>query len=147
MTEIPTQIETGKDRSGDTVPGATDGARQYCQRLGGKEVGSQNRYETCILHTYLNGDRAFLGNIESCKTTGEPAEEIAQRVVAEHNGKGPDEQDEATSHEIIVNRRDHSADNDSEAYHTRTGHQALKGGEETAFAERIVQEADQKQRG
>ena len=86
------------------MPGAADGARQHRQRLSSEEVGSQDRGKAGVLHAHLKGDRALLGYIESGQTSGKPTEQVAQRVVAKHDSKGPKEQDETTRHEIVVYR-------------------------------------------
>lgn len=91
MQAIPFQIDSCKDGTGNAVPGATDGARQYGKRLGGEEVAGKNRGKTGVLHAYLNTDGALLGSIESGQFAGKPAEKITQRVVAENHGESPEE--------------------------------------------------------
>ena len=112
MAQVPTQIETGQDRTGDAVPGATDGARQEREGLRSKEVGSQHRGQSCILHTHLDGDGALLCYIEACQASGEPAQEIAQGVMAEYHGESPDEQHKAACHQVVMNGRDHTTYDD-----------------------------------
>ena len=58
---VEAQEETCEDGSADTMPGAGDGARQYGEWLGGKEIASKYGGQTCVLHTHLDGDGAFLG--------------------------------------------------------------------------------------
>lgn len=72
-----TQEETGKDGAADTVPGARDGAGKHSQRLGSKEIPSQDGGQSGILHAYLYGNGAFLGLIEACQASCCIAEEIA----------------------------------------------------------------------
>ena len=91
MHAIPFQIDSGKDGARNTVPGTTDGARQYGERLGGEEVAGKHRGKTGILHSYLNTDGTLLGCIESRTFAGKPTEKITQRVVAENHGESPEE--------------------------------------------------------
>ena len=91
MHVVPFQIDSGKDGAGNAVPGAADGARQYGERLGSKEITRKHRGKTGVLHSYLNTDSALLGSIESGTFAGKPAEKIAQRVVAENHGESPEE--------------------------------------------------------
>ena len=89
---VPFQIDSGKDGAGNAVPGAADGARQYGERLGSKEITRKHRGKTGVLHSYLNTDGTLLGGIESRKLSGKPAEKITQRIVAENHGKCPEEE-------------------------------------------------------
>ena len=91
MHVIPFQIDSGKDGARNTVPGTTDGARQYGERLGGEEVARKHRGKTGILHSYLNTDGTLLGSIESRQFSGKPTQQIAQRVVSENHGESPEE--------------------------------------------------------
>ena len=91
MHAIPFQIDSCKDGTGNAVPGATDGARQYGERLGSEEVAGKYRGKTGVLHSYLNTDGTLLGCIESGTFAGKPTQQIAQRVVAENHGKSPEE--------------------------------------------------------
>ena len=91
MHAIPFQIDSGKDGARNTVPGTTDGARQYGEGLSGEEVARENRGKTGILHSHLNTDGTLLGGIESGKISGEPTETVTQRVVAENHRKSPEE--------------------------------------------------------
>ena len=91
MHVIPFQIDSGKDGAGNTVPGAADGARQYGERLGGKEVARKHRGKTGILHSYLNTDGTLLGSIEARQFSGEPTQTVTQGVVAENHGESPEE--------------------------------------------------------
>ena len=49
MHAIPFQIDSCKDGARNTVPGTTDGARQYGEGLSGEEVARENRGKTGIL--------------------------------------------------------------------------------------------------
>lgn len=91
MHAIPFQIDSGKDGARNTVPGTTDGARQYGERLGSEEVARENRGKTGILHSHLNTDGTLLGSIESRQFSGKPTETVTQGVVAENHGKSPEE--------------------------------------------------------
>ena len=91
MHVIPFQIDSCKDGARNTVPGAADGARQYGERLGGKEIAGKNRGKTGILHSHLNTDGTLLGSIESRQFSGKPTQKITQGVVAENHGKSPEE--------------------------------------------------------
>lgn len=91
MQMVPFQIDSGKDGTGNTVPGAADGARQYGERLGSEEIARKYRGKTGVLHSYLNTDGTLLGSIESGTFAGKPTEKIAQRVVAENHGESPEE--------------------------------------------------------
>ena len=91
MQMVPFQIDSGKDGTGNTVPGAADGARQYGERLGCEEVASKYRGKTSVLHSYLNTDGTLLGSIESGTFAGKPTEKITQRVVAENHGESSEE--------------------------------------------------------
>ena len=91
MHAIPFQIDSCKDGARNTVPGTTDGARQYGEGLGSEEVACKYRGKTGILHSYLNTDGALLGGIESGKFSGEPTQTVTQGVVAENHGESPEE--------------------------------------------------------
>lgn len=91
MQMVPFQIDSGKDGAGNAVPGAADGARQYGERLGSKEIASKNRGKAGILHSHLNADGTLLGSIEARQFSGKPAQKITQGVVAENHGKSPEE--------------------------------------------------------
>ena len=91
MHAIPFQIDSGKDGTGNAVPGAADGARQYGERLGCEEIASQYRSKTGVLHSYLNTDGTLLGSIESGTFAGKPTQKITQRIVAENHGESPKE--------------------------------------------------------
>ena len=92
MHVIPFQIDSCKDGARNTVPGTTDGARQYGERLGSEEVARENRGKTGILHSHLNADGTLLGSIESRTFAGKPTEKITQRIVAENHGESPKEE-------------------------------------------------------
>ena len=91
MHVIPFQIDSGKDGTRNTVPGTTDGARQYGEWLSGEEVARKNRGKTGILHSHLNADGTLLGSIEARQLSGKPTETVTQGVVAENHGKSPEE--------------------------------------------------------
>lgn len=91
MHAIPFQIDSGEDGARNTVPGTTDGARQYGKRLGSKEIAGENRGKTGILHSHLNADGTLLGSIEARQLPGKPTQQITQGVVAENHGKSPEE--------------------------------------------------------
>ena len=91
MHVIPFQIDSGKDGTRNTVPGTTDGARQYGKRLSGEEVARENRGKTGILHSHLNADGTLLGSIEARQLSGKPTETVTQGVVAENHDKSPEE--------------------------------------------------------
>ena len=91
MHVIPFQIDSCENRAGNTVPGTTDGARQYGERLGGKEIAGKNRGKTGILHSHLNADGTLLGSIEARQFSGKPAQQITQGVVAENHCESPEE--------------------------------------------------------
>ena len=91
MHAIPFQIDSCKDGTGNAVPGAADGARQYGERLGCEEIAGKYRGKTGVLHSYLNTDGTLLGGIEACQLPGEPTETVTQGVVAENHGKSPEE--------------------------------------------------------
>ncbi len=74
MQMVPFQIDSGMDGDGNTVPGASDGARQYVEGLGCEEVASKYRSKTGVLHSYLNTDGTLLGGIESGTIAGKPTE-------------------------------------------------------------------------
>ena len=67
---IPLQVDACEDRTRDAMPGTTDGARQYGERLSSEEVARENRGKTGILHSHLNTDGTLLGGIEACKFAG-----------------------------------------------------------------------------
>ena len=92
MHVIPFQIDSGKDGARNTVPGAADGARQYGERLGSKEIASKNRGKAGILHSHLNADGTLLGGIESGTFAGKPTQKVTQRIVAENHGESPEEE-------------------------------------------------------
>ena len=91
MHVIPFQIDSGKDGARNTVPGTTDGARQYGERLSGEEVARENRGKTGILHSHLNADGTLLGSIEARQLPGKPTQQITQGVVTENHGECPEE--------------------------------------------------------
>ena len=91
MHVIPFQIDSGKDGARNTVPGTTDGARQYGEGLSCEEVARENRGKTGILHSHLNTDGTLLGSIEARQLSGKPTETVTQGVVAENHGKSPEE--------------------------------------------------------
>ena len=91
MHVIPFQIDSGKDGARNTVPGTTDGARPYGERLGCEEIASKYRGKTGVLHADLNTDGTLLSGIESGTFAGKPTEKITQRVVAENHGESPEE--------------------------------------------------------
>ena len=91
MHAIPFQIDSGKDGARNTVPGTTDGARQYGEGLSGEEVAGKYRGKTGILHSHLNADGTLLGSIEARQFSGKPTQKITQSVVAENHGKSPEE--------------------------------------------------------
>ena len=91
MQMVPFQIDSGKDGARNTVPGTTDGARQYGERLGGKEIAGKYRGKTGILHSHLNTDGTLLGSIEARQLSGKPTQKLTQGVVAENHGKSPEE--------------------------------------------------------
>ena len=91
MQTIPFQIDSGKDGARNTMPGTTDGARQYGERLGSKEIARKYRGKTGILHSHLNTDGTLLGSIEARQFSGKPTQKITQGVVAENHGKSPEE--------------------------------------------------------
>ena len=92
MQMIPFQIDSCKDGARNTVPGATDGARQYGKRLGCEEVASKYRGKTGVLHSHLNTDGTLLGCIESGTFAGKPTQKVTQRIVAENHGESPEEE-------------------------------------------------------
>ena len=87
---IPFQIDASQDGARNAVPGATNGTRKDGKWLGGKEVSGQDGGKTGVLHSHFDADGAFLGCVEACQLTCQPAEAIAQGVVAEDDGKGPE---------------------------------------------------------
>ena len=91
MQMVPFQIDSGKDGTGNAVPGAADGARQYGEGLGCEEIASKYRSKTGVLHSYLNTDGTLLGGIESGQLPGKPTETVTQGVVAENHGESPEE--------------------------------------------------------
>mgnify|MGYP004654467207 FL=1 len=91
MHAIPFQIDSGEDGARNTVPGTTDGARQYGEGLSCEEVARENRGKTGILHSHLNADGTLLGSIEARQLPGKPTQQITQGVVAENHGKSPEE--------------------------------------------------------
>ena len=109
------------------MPGTTDGARQYGQRLGGKEIAGKHRGKTSVLHSHLNTDGALLGCIESGTFACQPTQKITQGIVAENHRKSPEEKHQATGYEIIVNRRDHTAYDNGQTGYADTRHEALDG--------------------
>ena len=86
MHAIPFQIDSGKDGARNTVPGTTDGARQYDEGLSGEEVAREDRGKTGILHSHLNTDGTLLGSIEARQLSGSPTETVTQEVVADNRG-------------------------------------------------------------
>ena len=84
MHAIPFQIDSGKDGARNTVPGTTDGARQYGERLSSKEIASKNRSKTGILHSHLNTDGTLLGSIEARQLSGKPTETVTQEIGRAH---------------------------------------------------------------
>ena len=112
---IPFQIDASQDGARNAVPGATNGTRKDGKWLGGKEVSGQDGGKTGVLHSHLDADGALLGCVEASQLTGQPAEAIAQGVVAEDDGKGPEEEHHATCHEVVVNGRDNAAHDDCQA--------------------------------
>ena len=91
MHAIPFQIDSCKDGARNTVPGTTDGARQYGERLSGEEVAGKYRSKTGILHSHLNADGTLLSSVEARQFSGKPTQQITQSVVAENHGKSPEE--------------------------------------------------------
>ena len=92
MQMVPFQIDSCKDGTGNAVPGAADGARQYGEGLGSEEIARKYRGKTGVLHSYLNTDGTLLGGIESGTFAGKPTQKITQRVVAENYGESPEEE-------------------------------------------------------
>ena len=92
MQMVPFQIDSGKDGTGNAVPGAADGARQYGERLGCEEVARKYRGKTGVLHSYLNTDGTLLGCIETRTFAGKPTQKVTQRIVAENHGESPKEE-------------------------------------------------------
>ena len=119
--------------------GATNGTRKDGKWLGGKEVSCRDGGKTGVLHSHLDADGALLGCVEASQLTGQPAEAIARGVVAEDDGKGPEEEHHATCHEVVVNGRDNAAHDDCRAGDADAGHQALNGGETLPLAVNVVE--------
>ena len=140
MVFIPTRKESGEDRSADAVPSAADGAWKNGEGLGGKECGCQYGTETGVLHTDLDGERAFFGNGEASGPAGQPTEQVAERVMAENDGKRMLKEFETASHKIVVNGRKNAADDASEADDAQSRHKGLDDREAAACRIEVVQE-------
>lgn len=139
MHFVPFQVDSCKNCARNAVPGATNGTRKYGKWLGGKEVSGQDGGKTGVLHSHLDADGALLGCVEASQLTGQPAEAIAQGVVAEDDGKGPEEEHHAACHEVVVNGRDNAAHDKRQAGDADAGHQALNGGETLPLAVNVVE--------
>ena len=133
--------ESGEDGAADGVPGATDGAGEHRERLGSEESAGKDGGQTSVLHAYLDRDGALLGSVETGQTTGCVAEDIAQRVVAEHYGEGPEEEHQSTGHEIVVDGRYDASHDACQTDDAQTGHQRLDDGETLALGVSVVEEA------
>ena len=111
------------------MPSATDGARQDSEWLGGEEVAGKHGGKAGVLHAHLNRDGTLLGGIETCASTSEPTEAIAQGVVAEYHGEGPEEEHQATSYQVVVNGGDNAAYDECQAGDAHARHETLNGRE------------------
>lgn len=140
MYPFPTQEEGGEDGATDAVPGAGDGAGEHGEGLCGEEGAGEDGGKTGILHADFDGDGTLLGGIEPGEDTDSVAQQVAEGVVAEDDGEGPQEERETTGYEIIVNRRDDSAHDAGQADDAQSGHQGLNGREALALGEGIVEE-------
>ena len=136
---VPFQVDSCKNCARNAVPGATNGTRKDGKWLSGKEVSGQDGGKTGVLHSHFDADGALLGCVEACQLTGQPAEAIAQGVVAEDDGKGPEEEHHAACHEVVVNGRDNAAHDKRQAGDADAGHQALNGGETLPLAVNVVE--------
>ena len=123
------------------MPSTADGARKNGKWLGGEEVAGKHCGETCILHTHLDGDGTLLVGIESCELSGEPSEEVTQGVVAEYHGESPKEKHQATSYQIVVNRRNHTAYDNGQTGYADAWHQTLDGREVAFLAIYVIEGA------
>ena len=61
---IKPQKDACQYRSTDAMPSARNGAGQHSQWLGCKESTCQYGSQSCVLHAYLDRNRAFLCRIE-----------------------------------------------------------------------------------
>lgn len=126
---IPLQVDACEDGARDAMPGTADGARKNGKWLGGEEVACKHCGKSCILHTHLDGDGTLLGSVEASELAGEPSEEITQGVVAEYHGESPKEEHQATSHQVVMNGRNHAAHDEGKARYAYARHQTLDGRE------------------
>lgn len=122
------------------MPGARDGARNYSQRIGShKEVCCQICRQSSILHTNLDAYCPLFGNVELEQFASGKSQKIADCVVAEYNAKSHQEQHQAVGNELVVDARNHSADNARKADDTQARHNALRCLELRLAAEPYVQ--------
>ena len=75
------------------MPSTRNGTWHDRHRVGGHEedhgeVGAQ----TCVLHSHLDGEGAFLGDGEVAKDADTVAEQVADGIVAEDHAEGEEEE-------------------------------------------------------
>ena len=123
------------------MPCTTDGARDYCHRIGSHEEGHG---EVCaqsgILHAYFDGEGALLGNGEVAEATYGIAEDITDGVVTEDHSEGEHEEKESVLYERVVNGSDDSTDDAGKGYNRDSGHATLNLTEYFLFTQPHIQE-------
>lgn len=117
--------DAGKDGAADAVPCARDGAGKYGERLCGKEGVGKNRCQSGVLHAHLDGQGALLGGVEMERLAGEITETVAEGVMAEHYGEGPEEEFKASLDEWVVDSGDDTTYDTCEADDRKAWHIAL----------------------
>lgn len=115
MSPFPTQEEGGENSAADAVPSAGDGAGEHGEGLGGKEGAGEDGGKTGILHTHFDANGTLLGGSELGEDADSVAQQIAESVVAEDYGEGPEEKGEAAGYQIIMDRRDDATDDAGQA--------------------------------
>ena len=109
MTAVVVHEDAGEDSAGDAVPCAADGARKDGEGLRGEEGGGEDGGKSGVLHAHLDGDGAALRGGEAGEGAGGPAQGVAQRVMAEDDGEGPEEECHASGDKVVVDGGDDTA--------------------------------------
>ena len=133
--------DVGEDGAADAMPCTTDGARDYCHRIGSHEEGHG---EVCaqsgILHAYFDGESALLGNGEVAEATYGITEDVSDGVVTEDHSEGEHEEKESVLYERVVNGSDDSTDDAGKGYNRDSGHATLNLTEYFLFTQPHIQE-------
>ena len=106
--------------------------------MGREEVSSQYGGQPGVLHADLDADCAALGGVKASQMTSDEAENVAQRVVAEDYGKGPEEERESAGYKVVVYGRNNTTHDASQADYAHARHQSLQGGEVFALGIRVI---------